>query len=156
LVALLKKNKTLLKITYLPKNTHSNSKILLLWILIAIVSCKTNNRVQILEKDSAPKNKISFYNKIPEKVILVRDYVRKHHKAMPNYVGGRIFKNLEQRLPKIDQNRQKIRYQEWDVNRKSKGKNRGKERLITGSDNKDYYTKDHYKSFELLPNYKEY
>lgn len=156
MVALHRKIKILLKITYLSKLINPNFKIILLWIFIAIVSCKTNNKVQLYGNESSPKNKISLLNKIPDKAILVRDYVRKHHKPMPNYIGGRIFKNLEQRLPKTDQNRQKIKYQEWDVNRKIKGKNRGKERLITGNDQKDYYTADHYKTFELLPKYKEF
>jgi ribonuclease T1 len=66
------------------------------------------------------------------------------------YVGGRKFKNLERKLPIIDNKHLKISYQEWDINRKIAGKNRGTERLVTASDGSDYYTNDHYKSFQKL------
>jgi hypothetical protein len=85
--------------------------------------------------------------KIPEKVFMVRDYVRKNNEALEGYVGGRKFKNLEKLLPKTDANNTKINYQEWDVNPKTRGKNRGTQRLVTGSDGGDYYTADHYNSF---------
>ncbi len=65
-------------------------------------------------------------------------------------MGGRIFKNLEKKLPKNDVSGKKIFYQEWDVNKKTKGKNRGRERLITGSDGSDYFTNDHYQHFVKL------
>ena len=40
-----------------------------------------------------------------------------------------------------------INYQEWDVNRHVPGKDRGAERLVTGSDGSAYYTSDHYRTF---------
>ena len=43
-----------------------------------------------------------------------------------------------------------IDYQEWDLNPKTQGKNRGTERLITGSDGKAYYMNNHYESFLLV------
>ncbi len=43
-----------------------------------------------------------------------------------------------------------ITYQEWDVNRKVSGVNRGAERLITGSDGSAYYTSDHYRTFTKI------
>ena len=77
-------------------------------------------------------------------------YVRENGIAMSGYVGGRRFGNFEGLLPKKDASGKRIDYQEWDVNPKIQGKNRGAERLITGSDGKGYYTNDHYGSFLLV------
>ena len=84
---------------------------------------------------------------VPTKVYEVLEYVKDNGKAMKGYVGGRTFQNREKILPKVDANGQKIKYQEWDVNRKIEGKNRGAERMVTGSDGRSWYTRDHYKSF---------
>ncbi|WP_338874009.1 ribonuclease domain-containing protein [Spirosoma sp. SC4-14] len=84
---------------------------------------------------------------VPDKVLKVLEYVRRYGRAPDGYVGGRTFGNFEGHLPKQDASGQRIRYQEWDVNPKIQGKNRGTERLITGSDNHAYYTQDHYNSF---------
>jgi ribonuclease T1 len=85
--------------------------------------------------------------KIPAKVYRVLQYVREHGEAMPGYVGGRNFQNREGRLAKKDSGGRKIQYQEWDVNPKRGGVNRGAERLVTGSDKRAWYTNDHYQNF---------
>lgn len=85
---------------------------------------------------------------IPAKAYTVLKYIRANGKAMPDYVGGRTFQNREKRLPMQDGSK-KIRYQEWDVNPKQRGQNRGAERLITSPD-KAYYTADHYKTFTQM------
>jgi ribonuclease T1 len=87
---------------------------------------------------------------VPTKALQVLKYVREHGVAMDGYVGGRRFGNFENLLPKKDKTGKRIEYQEWDVNPKIQGKNRGAERLITGSDGKAYYTDDHYRSFLLV------
>ncbi len=84
---------------------------------------------------------------IPQKVYGVLKYVRQNNAAPDGYVGGRKFGNFENLLPKKDTNNRRIIYQEWDVNPKISGRNRGTERLITGSDGKAYFTNNHYKSF---------
>jgi ribonuclease T1 len=84
---------------------------------------------------------------VPTKALKVLKYVRENGVAIEGYVGGRKFGNYEGLLPKKDGSGKRINYQEWDVNPKTEGKNRGKQRLITGSDEKAYYTSDHYKSF---------
>lgn len=84
---------------------------------------------------------------VPNRALKVLDYVRKNGVAMDGYVGGRRFGNFENLLPKKDASGNRINYQEWDVNPKTQGENRGTERLITGSDGKGYYTNDHYRSF---------
>jgi ribonuclease T1 len=85
---------------------------------------------------------------IPQKVYTVLKYIREHNDAPDGYVGGRNFQNREGRLDKKDASGKKIAYQEWDVNPKKRGVNRGAERLVTGSDNRAWYTNDHYKNFQ--------
>lgn len=84
---------------------------------------------------------------VPAKVYRVLAYVSTYGKAPEGYVGDRKFGNYERLLPKIDGQKHLIFYREWDVNPKISGKNRGAERLITGSNKKAYYTNNHYKSF---------
>lgn len=96
--------------------------------------------------DRTPPN-IAENGKIPAKVYRVLQYIREHGEAMPGYVGGRNFQNREGRLAKKDNSGKKIQYQEWDVNPKRGGVNRGAERLVTGSDKRAWYTNDHYQNF---------
>jgi ribonuclease T1 len=108
-------------------------------------------------KDSERNPSISHQNKkepsshinkdVPAKVYEVLDFVNQYGKAPKGYVGGREFRNLERLLPRTEINGQKLKYREWDVNPKRKNKNRGKERLVTGSDHSAYFTADHYQSF---------
>jgi hypothetical protein len=87
---------------------------------------------------------------VPEKALKVLKYVREYGVAKSGYVGGRRFGNFEGLIPKKDASGKRIEYQEWDVNPKVQGKNRGAERLVTGSDGKGYYTNDHYRSFLFM------
>lgn len=86
-------------------------------------------------------------SKIPQKVYEVLKYIKENGIAPDGYVGGRKFGNYEKLLPQKDENGRRINYQEWDVNPKKQGRNRGVERLVTGSDGRAYFTKNHYKSF---------
>lgn len=103
-------------------------------------------------KPDTPSDKKKYNASIPNYVIEVYEYVTTHDEAPDGYVGGRIFQNREKKLPKSTPDNQKIKYQEWDVFPHLKGKNRGAERLITGSNRTAYYTKDHYKNFIPLSN----
>ena len=87
---------------------------------------------------------------IPEKVYDDLKYIRENNRAMPGYVGGRVFSNREEILPREDNNGNPILYHEWDVNPKIEGQNRGTERIITGSDGRAWYTNDHYQSFKEI------
>ncbi|MES2798248.1 MAG: ribonuclease domain-containing protein [Bacteroidota bacterium] len=112
---------------------------------------ETNKNTETVKKSPQPENNFNPRNQlIPEKSYEIRDYVRKNGKAKFGYIGGREFKNLEKLLPQKTLNGQKIIYQEWDIHKKITHKNRGKDRLVTGSDGKDYFTNDHYRSFLLL------
>ena len=84
---------------------------------------------------------------IPDYVIKVLHHILKYQEAPPNYVGGRIFENREDKLNTYDRSGAFIQYKEWDVHPKVKGQNRGPERLITGSDHSAYYTFNHYQTF---------
>lgn len=84
---------------------------------------------------------------IPQKVYDVLKYIRQTGHAMPGYVGGRVFQNREELLPREDNAGKPILYHEWDVNPKIEGQNRGTERIITGSDGRAWYTNDHYQTF---------
>jgi guanyl-specific ribonuclease Sa len=72
-------------------------------------------------------------------------------KAPAGQQGGQDFMNDGrgggQQLPMTDGNGNPIKYQEWDVNAKQPGVNRGADRLVTGSDGSAYVTADHYQTF---------
>jgi ribonuclease T1 len=86
----------------------------------------------------------------PAYVLETLAHICTHGEAPAGYVGGRTFQNREKRLPLNDEKGHPIRYREWDVHPKEPGKNRGAERLVTGSDQSAWYTRDHYKSFRKI------
>jgi ribonuclease T1 len=106
------------------------------------------------EKREEPARSADFKGNAPEKVLVVLKYVDEHHEAPAGYQGGREFHNSggrdEEALPRRDDRGRPVEYQEWDVNQKVKGVNRGAERLITGSDGSAYYTTDHYRTFTKI------
>ncbi len=87
---------------------------------------------------------------IPQKVYDVLKYIRSENHAMDGYVGGRQFTNREKVVPQQDDNGNTITYEEWDVNPKIRGQNRGTERILTGSDGRAWYTNDHYQTFKEI------
>lgn len=103
------------------------------------------NEVSLVEERQS--SNINNEENIPSYVFEVLDYIERNKKAPEGYVGGRTFKNREGLLPKKDQNGKMFFYQEWDVHKKVKGKNRGAERLVTSNMGNAYYTLDHYQSF---------
>lgn len=110
----------------------------------------SGNRTQTDNEQVA--NASGVVKQIPAKVYTVLAYVLKNHQAPANYVGGRVFTNVEKVLPVNDAKGRRINYQEWDVNPHVNGVNRGVERLCTGDDNRDWYTNDHYKTFsQVIP-----
>ncbi len=93
------------------------------------------------------ERKSPLHTAIPQKVYEVLDYVKKYDRAPKGYEGGREFKNRERQLDEKTKAGIRIRYREWDVNPKQQGRNRGRERLVTGDDERAWYTNDHYTSF---------
>ncbi len=128
--------------------------VLIVVLLLVVVLKKFNiqNNSYVNAQTSTQTNPDSKFTKqdIPQNAIDVLNYVRKYHQPMSGYEGGRVFKNREKRLPIYDEKQHKIYYQEWDIYPKIKGKNRGAERLITGSNQTAYYTNDHYNTFVLI------
>jgi ribonuclease T1 len=98
----------------------------------------------------AKPNPAIIGSEIPQKVREVLAYINLHHRAQDKYVGGRVFSNREKLLPLYDAQHHVITYQEWDVNPKIQNHNRDAERIITGSDGRNWYTDDHYKSFKEI------
>jgi guanyl-specific ribonuclease Sa len=98
--------------------------------------------------DSSPSGKFAG---VPAKVATVLRYIDEHERAPEGYEGGRTFHNYgtngEEALPRRDSRSKSISYREWDVNPKIAGRNRGPERLVTGSDGSAYFTSDHYRTF---------
>jgi ribonuclease T1 len=86
-------------------------------------------------------------SRVPAKAYKILEYIRQNNAPMDNYVGGRNFSNRERRLPQKDVNGSRMKYQEWDVNPKKRGKNRGTERIITAANGQAWYTDDHYATF---------
>jgi ribonuclease T1 len=97
--------------------------------------------------DRDPSLSLQLPAGVPAKVGMVLKYIDGHNRPPEGYEGGRMFGSFEGLLPKKDARGRPLKYQEWDVNPKVTGKNRGPERLVTGSDGSAYYTADHYKSF---------
>lgn len=65
-------------------------------------------------------------------------------KALPGYIGGRMFQNRERRLPPG-------RYREYDVNPRIRGRSRDAERIVIEQDTgRAYYTGNHYRTFTQL------
>jgi len=93
-------------------------------------------------------------HQIPRAAHQTLAYIRAHQEAPPGYVGGRRFGNFgrggEQKLPLRDAQGRNIEYREWDIYPKIQGRNRGPERLVTGSDGRAWYTADHYCSYTEL------
>jgi ribonuclease T1 len=58
--------------------------------------------------------------------------------------------NGDEHLPPTDGSGKPITYQEWDVNPKVPGQDRGNERIVTGSDGSAWYSPDHYQTFQRL------
>lgn len=105
------------------------------------------------QNENTPNNNTNDNNNdaaIPQKVYDVLKYIRANNHAMDGYVGGRVFTNREKIVPQEDANGNPINYQEWDVNPKVQGQNRGTERILTGSDGRAWYTNDHYQSFKEI------
>jgi guanyl-specific ribonuclease Sa len=81
----------------------------------------------------------------PEKAYeLLEALQRRKGEPLPGYVGGKLFRNRERRLPFG-------RYKEYDVNRRIPGRSRDAERLVIEQETgKAYYTNDHYRTFVPL------
>ncbi|NUF26964.1 VENN motif pre-toxin domain-containing protein [Gilliamella sp. ESL0254] len=65
----------------------------------------------------------------------------------PGTNAGRIFKNSDNQLPKVDSNGNPITYREFDVNNRIQGQARDAERFVRGSNGSVYYTNNHYQTF---------
>ena len=99
------------------------------------------------ENPASPK----VFLTIPKEAKDTLAFIRAHGEAPPDHVGGRRFGNYgqagEQKLPQLDALGKPIEYREWDIHPKVAGRNRGAERLVTGSAGRAWFTADHYTTF---------
>lgn len=133
------------------------ARLLILAVLIGVVWFVRHRQQAAQQLPSAPTtstntgqttgNQQQNPTGAPAYVLNVLNYVRRNGQAPDGFVGGKEFQNREKKLPAKDGGGKKIRYSEWDVQPKVQGKNRGPERLVTGSDHSAWYTRDHYKNF---------
>lgn len=154
------------KISYTPIFSWLKQTVFILATLLAVACSGNGNNTAQEETQSQAhtetkakkplkltrKSDKSHLNKnqkgeIPQKVLNVLAYVRENGRAPEGYHGGRKFGNFEKNLPIKDEAGSIMKYQEWDVNPKKKGQNRGAERLITSENKRAWYTRDHYDSF---------
>ncbi len=110
----------------------------------------TTSSVAPSSQNTSQANSQSANVQIPQKVYDVLKYIKANHRPMPGYVGGSVFSNREKILPQQDSLGNPVQYQEWDVNPKIQGQNRGTERIVTGSDGRSWYTNDHYQTFTQI------
>ncbi|WP_035719867.1 ribonuclease domain-containing protein [Gordonia shandongensis] len=68
----------------------------------------------------------------------------------PGTKGGVTFRNNERRLPQRGADGSRMRYKEWDVNPKKRGRGRDAERIVTAADGSAWYTLDHYQTFTKI------
>lgn len=121
--------------------------------LVELFPREATSAVPASSRPASPKKepaKLTLPTGVPAKVGEVLAYVDEHKEAPEGFVGGRSFLNIEGHLPKKDKQGRPVRYQEWDVNEHVPGRNRGAERLVTGSDGSAHYTSDHYRTFKRI------
>lgn len=86
-----------------------------------------------------------------KKAAEVASQVKAANGAPPSgYEGGRVFGNHVGVLPSKDDKGNPITYWEYDVFPLLPGKNRGAVRVVIDSLWRDWYTRDHYRSFDKL------
>ncbi|MFV0390171.1 MAG: ribonuclease domain-containing protein [Pyrinomonadaceae bacterium] len=112
----------------------------------AVTNGSSSAAIESKEKTSKGSS-VKANGEVPQKAISVLNYVKVNGEPMDGFVGGRTFSNREKLLPETDESGNRIKYQEWDVNPKVNGQNRGTERICTGSDGRSWYTNDHYRTF---------
>lgn len=89
-------------------------------------------------------------SKIPQKSKDALEKIDKDPEGyLEDYYGNYPFRNQpnaaigKSKIP----NQNVASYKEWDINPYQYGKNRGGERIVTGSDGSAWYTPDHYKTW---------
>ena len=124
---------------------HLAAGLMCLAALLPLLACGPGPaappQLPATQTQAAPQDSIPAY---------VREtlaYIRQHGYAPPGYVGGRVFGNYEGLLPRYNSQRKRIEYREWDVRPRAERRNRGAERLVTGSDGRVWYSADHYRTF---------
>lgn len=102
-------------------------------------------------KSSELKKSASRSPKIPPEAYDVAAYALTHQgDAMPGYRGNTLFRNREKILPIKNAQGKKLSYKEYDIYPLQQGKRRGAKRVVIDSEGNAYYTKDHYRTFQIM------
>ncbi len=126
-----------------------------LWVILlaigALLACgPTGSTTNALTRTEAPSSRVEA-QEVPREAHATLAHIRAHGSAPRGQVGGRRFGNYgrsgEQKLPQRDALGRPIHYREWDIHPKVPGRNRGPQRLVTGSDGRAWYTADHYATY---------
>ncbi len=126
-----------------------------LWVILlavgALLACgPAGSATKALARTEAAPITVET-REIPKEAYATLAYIQAHDSAPQGYVGGRRFGNYgrggEQKLPPQDALGRPITYREWDIHPKVPGRNRGPQRLVTGSDGRAWYTADHYATY---------
>lgn len=99
-------------------------------------------KIQKISKNNLQKNVFSSYNNY-EKTNWKGTY---EGQTQGTKAGGK-WNNNPPHLPEFDNYGKRISYREFDVNNKLEGSLRDPERFVRGSDERVYYTPDHYITF---------
>jgi ribonuclease T1 len=131
-----------------------NLRFLALIAVLVLVAIFVFGSLSGPEHGGRPDDVAPDSSAVPATAKEILNYIDAHHRAPDGYEGGRTFHNLGEGgghpLPTTDDNGRPIRYQEWDIHPKRAGRNRGAERLVTGSDGSAYFTADHYRNFTRI------
>jgi len=128
----------------------------ILWVILltvgALLACgPTGPATNALTRTQGVSSGIVEARDVPREALATLAYIRAHDASPPGHVGGRRFGNYgrsgEQKLPQRDAQGRPIDYREWDIHPKVPGRNRGPQRLVTGSDGRAWYTADHYATY---------
>lgn len=117
-------------------------------VLLVLLSCWTVGSACLLGAQGVARSQVR--TPVPAEAYRVLAQVRATGQPLPGYEGGRRFGNYgngEGKLPVNDARGRRIFYQEWDIHPHVPGRNRGPERLVTGSDHRAWFTADHYRTF---------
>jgi ribonuclease T1 len=118
-----------------------------LLILLSALSTSALAAQSVEHRSRASWTERAAESDVPPYASETLEYIQEYHAPPPGYEGGRVFGNYARTLPMQDRAGHKIRYQEWDVKPHVEHRNRGPERIITGSDGRAWYTRDHYRTF---------
>src|SRR5262245_39849047 len=84
---------------------------------------------------------------VPRAAYIALLYYERYQQAPPGFIPVKTFYVTNNQLPETDDSGKAIIYIESDVSPSLPGINRGRQRIVIGSNGIAYYTDDHYRTF---------